>query len=310
MSAGRSIRRPPRSRGRRRSKVRQVGILPCRNQSWQPQDVGVNRKPSGLKKGWLVRSIGRASIEARNSIAMRDERGQTTVLAATASPPKRTGIKGRSPIPFNASSWGTIIAYSKKAPRRPCRRDRCRTRAVAGRNELLCGARCVDGPGRSSAKLMVEQWMGRIQCLKLLGRERKRQRDGVLPYVRRRARFRNCDHVAAPDRPRQRNGGCRATACFANTCESGITQQAGIGAAQWRIGHHRHACAAHTMAAGHVQCRGRRDCRGPGWSRSDRHAEHGKEFPCRLTLKLETPHARIFPAEPVFQTRSPRLRSR
>jgi hypothetical protein len=72
MSAGRSIRKPPRLRGRGRSKVRQVGILPCRNQSWQPQDAGVNRKPSGLKKGWLVRTIGRASIEARNSIAMRD----------------------------------------------------------------------------------------------------------------------------------------------------------------------------------------------------------------------------------------------
>jgi hypothetical protein len=113
MSAGRSIRRPPRLRGRRRSKVRQVGILPCRNQSWQPQDAGVNRKPSGLKKGWLVRSIGRASIEARNSIALRDERGQTTGLAATASPPKRTGIKGRSPIPFNASWWGAISVLKK-----------------------------------------------------------------------------------------------------------------------------------------------------------------------------------------------------
>ena len=42
------------------------------------------------------------------------------------------------------------------------------------------------------------------------------------------------------------------------------------------------AChAAHTMAAGDVQCRGRRDCKGPDWSRSDRLVESGTVFPCR-----------------------------
>src|SRR5215813_10733711 len=53
--------------------------------------------------------------------------------------------------------------------------------------------------------------------------------------------FRNCNDVTAADGPGQRNSGCRATVCCANTCKRGITQQAGGGAAQWRIGHHRHA---------------------------------------------------------------------
>src|SRR5262249_8181046 len=53
--------------------------------------------------------------------------------------------------------------------------------------------------------------------------------------------FRNSNHVTPADGPGQRNSGCRATVCCANTCKRGITQQAGGGAAEWRIGHHRHA---------------------------------------------------------------------
>src|SRR5215472_17434642 len=53
--------------------------------------------------------------------------------------------------------------------------------------------------------------------------------------------LRNCNDVTAADGPGQRNSGCRATVCCANTCKRGITQQAGGGAAEWRIGHHRHA---------------------------------------------------------------------
>src|SRR5215475_13059630 len=53
--------------------------------------------------------------------------------------------------------------------------------------------------------------------------------------------FGNCNDVTAADSPGQRNGGCRATVCRANTCKRGITQQAGAGAAERRIGHHRHA---------------------------------------------------------------------
>src|SRR5260370_39259310 len=54
-------------------------------------------------------------------------------------------------------------------------------------------------------------------------------------------RFGNCDDVTAADSPGQRNSGCRATACCANTCKRGITQQAGAGATKWRIGHYRHS---------------------------------------------------------------------
>src|SRR6516162_1993398 len=53
--------------------------------------------------------------------------------------------------------------------------------------------------------------------------------------------FGNCNDVTAADGPGQRNSGCRATVCCANTCNREITQQAGGGAAEWRIGHHRHA---------------------------------------------------------------------
>src|SRR6059058_4404863 len=54
-------------------------------------------------------------------------------------------------------------------------------------------------------------------------------------------RLGNCDDVTAADGPGQRNSGCRATMCCANACKRRITQQAGAGAAEWRIGHHRHA---------------------------------------------------------------------
>ena len=83
--------------------------------------------------------------------------------------------------------------------------------------------------------------MGCIQCLKFLWRQRQCQRDGVLLYMRDRTRFGNCNHVTTADGPGQRNGGCRTTVRYANTCKRGITQQAGSGAAQRRIGHHRHA---------------------------------------------------------------------
>src|SRR5205085_5491229 len=53
-------------------------------------------------------------------------------------------------------------------------------------------------------------------------------------------RFGNCNDVTATDGPGQRKGGCRATVCCGNTCKCGITQYAGAGAAEWRIGHHRH----------------------------------------------------------------------
>src|SRR5262249_19239291 len=59
--------------------------------------------------------------------------------------------------------------------------------------------------------------------------------------MRDRTRFGNCNDVTAADGPGQRNSGCRATVWCANTSKRGITQQAGGGAAQWRIGHHRHA---------------------------------------------------------------------
>src|SRR5271157_867543 len=52
--------------------------------------------------------------------------------------------------------------------------------------------------------------------------------------------FGNCNDVAAADGPGQRNSGRRAAVCCANTWKRGITQQAGTGAAERRIGHHWH----------------------------------------------------------------------
>src|SRR6516225_12017268 len=59
--------------------------------------------------------------------------------------------------------------------------------------------------------------------------------------MRHRTRFGNCNDVTASDSPGQRNSSRRATACCANTGKRGITQQTGAGAAERRIGHHRHA---------------------------------------------------------------------
>src|SRR6516165_9886692 len=53
--------------------------------------------------------------------------------------------------------------------------------------------------------------------------------------------FGNCNDVTATDGPGQRNSGCRATVCCANTCKRAITQQTGAGTAERRIGHHRDA---------------------------------------------------------------------
>src|SRR6516162_479654 len=65
----------------------------------------------------------------------------------------------------------------------------------------------------------------RIQCLKLLRRERQRERDGVLLYVRRGAGFRNRNDVTAADGPSQRDGCRRTTARCANLCKRRITQK-------------------------------------------------------------------------------------
>src|ERR1700680_4063079 len=59
--------------------------------------------------------------------------------------------------------------------------------------------------------------------------------------MRRRTGFGNCNDVTVADGPGQRASGWRATMCCANTCKRGITQQAGAGAAERRIGHYRHA---------------------------------------------------------------------
>src|SRR5207248_4954350 len=59
--------------------------------------------------------------------------------------------------------------------------------------------------------------------------------------MRHRTGFGNCNDVAVANGPGQRNSGCRATVCCADTYKRGITQQAGTGAAERRISHHRHA---------------------------------------------------------------------
>src|SRR5258708_24374513 len=59
--------------------------------------------------------------------------------------------------------------------------------------------------------------------------------------MRHRTGFGNCNDVTVADGPGQRNSGCRATVCCADTYKRGITQQAGTGAAERRISHHRHA---------------------------------------------------------------------
>src|SRR5262249_14807853 len=88
--------------------------------------------------------------------------------------------------------------------------------------------------------LAARRRMRSIQCLKLLRCQCYCQRDGVLLYMRDRTRFGNCNDVTAADGPGERNSGCRAVVFCANTCKRGITQQPGAGAAERRIGHHRH----------------------------------------------------------------------
>src|SRR5947207_3072597 len=89
--------------------------------------------------------------------------------------------------------------------------------------------------------LAVGRRMRCIQRLDLLRRERQRERYGVLLYMRHRTRFGNCNHVTTADGPGQRNSGCRATMCCADTRKHGIAQHAGAGPAERRISHHRHA---------------------------------------------------------------------
>src|SRR5205823_1986579 len=67
------------------------------------------------------------------------------------------------------------------------------------------------------------------------------ERDSVLLYMRHRTGFGNCNDVAVADGPGQRNSGCRAAVCCADTYKRGITQHAGTGSAERRISHHRHA---------------------------------------------------------------------
>ena len=55
------------------------------------------------------------------------------------------------------------------------------------------------------------------------------------------AGFGNCNDLAAADRPGQRYGGRRAASCGGNLGKRGVTQQAGAGAAERRIGHYRYA---------------------------------------------------------------------
>src|ERR1700693_5848715 len=80
-----------------------------------------------------------------------------------------------------------------------------------------------------------------IQCMKFLRCKCQCERDGVLLYMRRRTGFGNCNDVTVADGPGQRDSGCRATMCCADTCKRRIAQQAGAGAAERRIGHYRHA---------------------------------------------------------------------
>src|SRR5215831_1796 len=69
----------------------------------------------------------------------------------------------------------------------------------------------------------------------------KRERYGVLPYMLGRAGFGNCNDLTIADGPGQRDSGCRATMGGADTCKRGVAQQASAGAAERRVGHHRHA---------------------------------------------------------------------
>src|ERR1700680_2615279 len=57
----------------------------------------------------------------------------------------------------------------------------------------------------------------------------------------RRTGFGNCDDMTRADRPGQRDRSCRAIMGSADTGKRRIAQQAGAGAAERRIGHHRHA---------------------------------------------------------------------
>ena len=80
-----------------------------------------------------------------------------------------------------------------------------------------------------------------IERLQLLLCQCQRERNGILLHVRCGTGFGNCNDMTAADGPAQRNSRRRAAVGCANTCQRRITSEAGAGAAEWRIGHHRHA---------------------------------------------------------------------
>src|SRR5215470_10312827 len=109
-------------------------------------------------------------------------------------------------------------------------------------NKLISRTRCsVDIFDLDARARLTARGMRRIQCLKLLRRERKRERDSVLFDVVHRAGFGDRNYIAAPDSPGQRHGGRRATMRSSDARKRGITQQFGAFAAERRISHDRYA---------------------------------------------------------------------
>ena len=134
-----------------------------------------------------------------------------------------------------------------------------------------------------------------------------------------RARQRSLSHV-----PPNRNSGiamtlplrmvqARATAAGEHPCASPMRASVGHGAdwrrtAKRRIGHYRHALPLAPGSTSPSILAIPRGYKGFDWSRSDRLSGYGRGLPMSPTLKLETPQARIFPAERRLQTRPQRWR--
>ena len=94
-----------------------------------------------------------------------------------------------------------------------------------------------------------------------------------------------------------------ATAAAEQSCAAPIRASVGsrsrleVWASERGIGHQRHVMPLAPWQQVMFKCHAHRDYKEPDWWRSDRHLEYAKSSSMLLTLKLDTPQARIFPAE-------------
>src|SRR5712691_11877926 len=103
---------------------------------------------------------------------------------------------------------------------------------VGTRSWMLAAPPASPQPHEIHFVLTVGRWIRCIQRMKFIGCECQCERDGVLLYMLRQARFGNCDDITIADGPGQRDSSCRAIMWSTDTCKRGIAQQASACAAE------------------------------------------------------------------------------